>query len=171
MSLLNYKDQWETRRQQLRRQEPTGTMVGLLIDKNVLGKIQILCQIDCNEDKTTMNAVELKRHGYEERIQGINKVVVELCFSDTGRIATKGPVSIEESMVAQWKIKKRITVGTVELIQEMNTVNNGESCKCPKISQTQFVGDWKDSPQMQERNWRWMPSLPNQSAFQWKTAM
>ena len=60
ISLLNYKDQWETRRQQLRRREPTGTMVGLLIDKNVLGEIQILRRIDCNEDKTTMNAVELK---------------------------------------------------------------------------------------------------------------
>ena len=48
-------------------------------------------------------------------------------MSDTGRIATKGPVSTEESMVAQWKIKKRITVGTVELIQEMNTANNGEA--------------------------------------------
>jgi hypothetical protein len=127
ISLLNYKDQWETRRQQLRRREPTGTMVGLLIDKNVLGEIQILRRIDCNEDKTTMNAVELKWHGYEERIQGINKVVVEVCLSDTGTIATKGPVSTEESMVAQWKIKKRITVGTVELIQEMNTANNGEA--------------------------------------------
>ena len=74
ISLLDYEDQWETRRQQLRRREPTGTMVGLLIDKNVLGEIQILRRINCNEDKTTMNAVELKRHGYEERIQGINKV-------------------------------------------------------------------------------------------------
>jgi hypothetical protein len=60
ISLLNYKDHWETRGQQLRRREPTGTMVGLLIDKNVLGEIQILRRIDCNEDKTTMNAVELK---------------------------------------------------------------------------------------------------------------
>jgi [histone H3]-lysine4 N-trimethyltransferase SETD1 len=160
ISLLDHEEQWETRRQQHRLREPTGTLVELLIDKNVLGEIPMLRRIDCNVDKTTMNAVELKRHGYEEQIRGRNKVVVKVCLSDTGRIATKGPVSTDELMVAQWKIKKRIPVGTVELTQETNNANNGESTKSQKVSQTQtqFVGDWKDAPQMQERNWRWMAS-------------
>jgi len=160
ISLINYDSQWEEIRQRRRQRQPIGTTVELLVDRSVLSAIPMLQRTDCDLDKNQMNEIEKTRYGYEEKIRGKDKVVVKVCLSDISKIASKdGTPAHNDFMVAQWKIRKRIPVGTVE---ETTEIFNGEvgkkRIKRKKISQTQFIGDWNDPPKTQERNWRWMAS-------------
>ena len=171
----------DTTIQQRQSRQTPGIRVQLLVNKAILLEIPMLKRTDCQVDQIPINELERKRHGYEQLIRGKDKVVVHVCLADIRKIATNkrrtlptltttdAAVAVavtDELMVAQWKIKKRLSVHTGatfdldsrRFIGELNGNDATTKKKRQQILQTQFVGDHSDPPHAQERNWRWMAS-------------